>query len=262
MGRPRQADLRREVTNMAEIKNLDALHRTVRSAAEAYCGRVLTLLGPRVKGIAAYGSATGPDFLPGRSNVNLALVVDSLRADALRPLLGMVKWGAKKRIVPPLVVTPEYLEASLDVFPIEYLEIAQTQAVLVGDDFFGGLPISGEHLRLECEARLRAACLRTRQAYLEIGLARRGPERVLHASVTSIVPVLRGVLKLKGAAVPGSKVGIVEAAGQLLGADLGILVAVLRDRAGDEKIQGRDSHTVLAEYLDALEAMTGRLDRA
>jgi hypothetical protein len=256
MGRPRQADLRREVTNMAEIKNLDALHRTVRSAAEAYCGRVLTLLGPRVKGIAAYGSATGPDFLPGRSNVNLALVVDSLRADALRPLLGMVKWGAKKRIVPPLVVTPEYLEASLDVFPIEYHEIAQTQAVLVG------LPISGEHWRLECEARLRAACLRTRQAYLEIGLARRGPERVLHASVTSIVPVLRGVLKLKGAAVPGSKVGIVEAAGQLLGADLGILVAVLRDRAGDEKIQGRDSHTVLAEYLDALEAMTGRLDRA
>ncbi|MFZ1946460.1 MAG: hypothetical protein WAW06_02855 [bacterium] len=247
---------------MAEIKSLDALHPSVRSATEAYCGRILTLAGPRVKAISAYGSATGPDFLPGRSNVNLVLVLDSLRADALRPLLGVVKSGARKRIVPPLVVTPEYLEASLDVFPIEYLEIAQTQAVLVGDDFFGGLAISGEHLRLECESRLRVACLRTRQAYLEIGLARRGPEQVLHASATSIVPVLRAVLKLKGAEAPERKVGIVEAAGRLLGMDLGILVAVLRDKAGDEKILGRDSHRVLAEYLDALEALTGHLDRA
>jgi hypothetical protein len=247
---------------MADIKNLDALHSSVRLATEAYCGKLLTLAGSRVKGIAAYGSATGPDFLPGRSNVNLALVLDSLGAEALRPLLGLVKSGGKKRIVPPLVVTPEYLAASLDVFPVEYLEIAQTQAVLYGDDFFGGLEISGEHLRLECESHLRAACLRTRQAYLEIGLARRGPERVLHASVTSILPVLRAVLKLKAAAAPGRKVEIVEAAGRLLGADLAILVAVLKDKAGDEKIQGRDSHRVLAEYLDALEALSGYLDRA
>jgi hypothetical protein len=246
---------------MATFKNLAKMNASTRSDVEAYCVDLLAALGDKVKAISVYGSAAGPDFIPKRSNVNLVVVLDSLATDSLRPLLGVVRAGLKKRIVPPLMVSPDYLSSARDVFPIEMLEIRDSHVVIYGEDFFAGLEVSRDNLRLECESQLRGAALRTRQAYLEMGLAKRGPERVLHASVTSLIPVFRAMLRLSGASVPRSKLEVVEALASTLGIDTGVFAAVLRDKAGDERIDGSDSHQVLARVVDAIEAVTARLDR-
>ena len=245
---------------MATLKNLAKLNASTRADVESYCGQVLAALGSKVRAISAYGSAVGPDFIPKRSNVNLVVVMDRLDTDSLRPLLGVVKAGLRKRIVAPLLVSPDYLAGARDVFPIEMIEIRDSHVVLYGDDFFEGLEVPRDQLRLQCEAQLRSAALRTRQAYLEMGLAKRGPERVLHASVTSLVPVFRAILRLKGLAAPRSKLEVVEALGSAIGVDTGVFAAVLRDKAGDERIEGSDSHRVLAQVVDAIEAVTARLD--
>jgi hypothetical protein len=245
---------------MASLKNLTVLDASIRSDVESCCDKMLAALGEKIKAIAVYGSATGPDFIPKRSNLNLLAVLESLEADSLRPLLEVVKWGLTRRIVPPLLVTPEYIKAALDVFPIELLDIRDTQVVVYGDDFFADLPISRDHLRLECESQLRAAALRTRQAYLELGLAKGGPERVLHASVTSLIPVFRAILRLKGLDVPRPKLQVIEALASALSFDTGVFAAVLHDKAGDERIGGKDSHVVLAKYVDAVAALTKLVD--
>jgi hypothetical protein len=247
---------------MATFKNLAKLNASTRSDVEAYCGEILGTLGERVRAISVYGSAAGPDFIPKRSNVNLVVVLERLGTDSLEPLLAIVKAGLRKRIVPPLLVSPDYLAGARDVFPIELLEIRDSHVVIYGEDLFEGLEVSRDHLRLECESQLRAAALRTRQAYLEMGLARRGPERVLHASVTSLIPVFRAMLRLKGASVPRSKLEVVEALASAFGVDTAVFAAVLRDKAGDERIEGSDSHRVLARVVDAIEAVTACLDQA
>lgn len=244
---------------MNGLKNLEALHSSIRAKVEDYCGRMISALGPRLRGFAVYGSATGADFIPGRSNINTIAVLDKLDSGALRAILGVVKGGRRKGFVPPLLVSAEYVKASADVFPMEYCEIKDTEVVVYGEDIFSSLDVSHDNLRLECESQLRAAALRTRQAYLEIGLARRGTERILHASVTSLVPAFKAILRLKGEEIPARKVDVATAAGRALGVDTSIFVSVLRDKSGDEKIEGKDCHAILGEFVDAIEAVAARL---
>lgn len=243
------------------LKNLEKLHRSVRSDVEQYAHRLISTLGDGIKSIAVYGSSTGEDYVVGRSNVNLVVVVETLTAATLASLLKVVESGRRRRIVPPLLVTPDYLKASADVFPIEYLEIRDSQVVIFGDDFFTGIQTSRENLRLECESQLRAAVLRTRQAYLELGGRKRGAEQVLHASVTALVPVFRAMLRLKGGEPPRSKVGVVQAMGAAFGINSETFAAILRDKAGDEKIDGKAAITVLGTYIDEVDALARRLDQ-
>jgi hypothetical protein len=241
-------------------KNLERLHESVRADVKAYCDRLAGVLGPNLKAISAYGSATGPDFIPGKSDVNLVVVVGETGADVLTSLLDTVKWGKKRRFVAPLLLTPAYIESSLDVFPIEFMEIRESHALLIGEDFFGALETKPLETRLECESQLKAAVLRTRQAYLEIGLAKRGAEEVLHASLTSLIPVMRAMLRLKGEAVPRMKLDVLKAVGRVFGVDSRRLESILKDKAGDEKIGGSHAHEVLGGYIEDIKRLAAAVD--
>jgi hypothetical protein len=241
-------------------KNLERLHDSIRLDVKAYCDKLAEVLGANLRAISVYGSATGTDFIPGKSDVNLVVVVEQIGEPVLTSLLDTVKWGKKKRIAPPLLLTPGYIASSLDVFPIEFVEIRESQALLMGEDFFGALEAKPVEMRLECESQLKAAALRTRQAYLEIGTTKRGAETVLHASLTSLIPVMRAMLRLKGEAVPRGKPDVLRAVGRVFGADSGLLESILKDKAGDEMIGGRQAHEVLASYVEDIEKLAAVID--
>jgi len=240
--------------------NLERLHESIRPDVVAFCERLAAVLGANLKAIAVYGSATGPDFVPGKSDVNLVVVVGETGEQVLTSLLDAVRWGRKRRIAPPLLLTPAYIQSSLDVFPIEFVEIRESQALLAGEDFFGALEPKPLEMRLECESQLKAAALRTRQAHLEIGSTRHGAEEVLHASLTSLIPVMRAMLRLRGEAVPLRKSDVLRAVGRVFGVDSGRLEAILRDKAGDEKIDGREARKVLAAYVEDIERLAGAIE--
>lgn len=246
---------------MTTLKNLDGIHASARANVEAYVLRLISTLGAAVRSVAIYGSATGPDYLPKKSNVNVVVVVDTLTHEMLAGLVHTVEIGKKQRIVPPLLVTPDYIKTSLDVFPMEFLEIKDTEVVVYGEDAFQGLEISRANLRLECESQLKGAMLRTRQAYLELGGRKRGAEQVLHASLTALVPVFRTMLRLKGAEPPRGKAETIRALGEAFGVETSIFMAVLRDKSGDEKISGADSLQVLGKYVDYIEVLAEKLDQ-
>jgi hypothetical protein len=246
---------------MMNLENLEKLHASVRSDVEVYARNLGSALGAAVKSIAVYGSSTGADYLVGKSNVNIVVVVDGLTAETLARILKVVEAGKRRRIVPPLLVTPDYVKSSADVFPIEYLEIRDSQVVIYGEDFFSGVETTRDNLRLECESQLRAAVLRTRQAYLELGGKKRGAEQVLHASVSSLVPVFRAMLRLKGEEPPRGKLGVIQAMGEAFGIQTETFTAIVRDRSGDEKIGGKDAVHVLGAYIDEVEAIVRRLDQ-
>jgi hypothetical protein len=242
------------------LKNLDRIHEKARAHLEDYVAGLDTELGPDLKGVSIYGSATGPDFIPGKSNINLAVVLAGLDEGVLAELLDVVRWGMGKRIVAPLALTPEYIRASLDVFPIEFVEIRDSHVVIAGEDFFSSLQVEDRDLRLECESQLKAAVLRTRQAYLEIGWKKKGAEAVLSASLTSLIPVFRAMLRLKGAESPRARADVIEALGSVFGVKTATFMAILRDRAGDERIDGRQAHAVLARYIDEIASLAERAD--
>jgi hypothetical protein len=242
------------------LQNLEQVHERARAHLDDYVAGLDTELGSNLKAVSIYGSATGPDYVPGKSNINLAVVLGLINGQALTSLLDVVKWGMGKRIVPPLMLTPDYIMASLDVFPIEFLEIKDSHVVIMGEDFFSSLEVDHKHLRLECESQLKAAVLRTRQAYLEIGWRKKGAEEVLTTSLTSLIPVFRALLRLKGIAPPRPKAEVVASLGSTFDVATATFMAILRDRAGDERIGGEEAHAVLARYIEEIAGLAGRVD--
>ena len=243
------------------LKNMEKLDASVRPMVGTYCEELISKLGQAVKSISAYGSATGPDFVTGKSDVNLTVVLDTLNHGLMGSILETVQWGMKKKIAPPLLLTPAYIASSLDVFPIEFFEIRDSQVVLYGEDQLASLEIKPEDVRLECESQLKGALLRTRQAYLEVGLKRKGAEQVLHTSLTSLIPVFRAMLRLKGIEVPGLKLDVVRQMGEAFGIDTSTFVAILHDKAGDEKIGGQEAHRVLGQYVEDLQNLCDKVDQ-
>jgi hypothetical protein len=156
----------------------------------------------------------------------------------------------------PLMMTPQYIAASCDTFPLELLEIQQQHTVLLGQDHFAGLRFEPAHVRLQCERELKSALLQLRQGllaaagnYKQLGpLCRHEAERATR--------VLRGVLHLGGRESPPLASEIVAQAAARTGQPLdglGTVVEVARyvDFATFERLY--QDLAALSEYVDRLD---------
>lgn len=242
------------------ISNLDKINPKVRPKVEEYCRRLIDACGERIKSICLYGSVTGPDYAHGKSNVNILVIVDRIDQHLLDSLHRVAIWGRKHAIVAPLVLTRHYIERSIDTFPIEFLEIKQSAVVVYGETYFDDLVFESQNIRHECEFQARSALLRFQQAYLEIGRDRKGIERLLHTSINSLIPLLRAMMRVKGIEPPKSKIDLVRMIADVFGIETGVLVEILRDKAGDEKIGSKRACEIVADYLKALESIVSKID--
>ena len=99
-------------------------------------------------------------------------------------------------IAAPLIMTPEYIDASVDVFPLEFIEIQQRHFCVFGPDHFEGLSFDHTHVRLQCERELKTLLISMRQALLSAA----GHEKLfktIEADVADrLMRTLRGLLWL------------------------------------------------------------------
>jgi hypothetical protein len=65
----------------------------------------------------------------------------------LKFLAPLGKKFGRKRIAAPLIMTPEYIDTSLDVFPIEFFNIQQLHLTVYGDDIW--LDLNNKKIRPE-----------------------------------------------------------------------------------------------------------------
>lgn len=246
---------------MAELVNLEKLPEEVRDRVVPYCKELIELQGDNLLGIAVYGSATGRDFVPKRSNINLLVILKQLGARELQSSLNLVNRGIKKGIVAPLFLTREYIDSSLDSFPIEFSEMRDTQVPIYGEDSLAELRIDREDIRLQCERELKGKLTRLRQAYLEIGLKARGIETLLKESLSSLIPIFRNMLRLKGEEPPQRKEEVISSFASEFGVDRDVFLAVLKDKQGDERIGKEMAEDFFGKYVEAVEKLSTVVDQ-
>ena len=245
---------------MNKLVNLESLPQKVKKIVEPYCSGMLKLHGDNLESIVVYGSSTGKDFVPGRSNINLLLIFRKLELGDLKLSLKLVAKGRKNGIIAPLFLGEKHVETSTDVFPIEFLEMKENHLVIYGHDMLENLEIAGDNIRLQCEQQVKGKLIRLRQAYLEIGLKRKGVEALLIESLTSLIPTFRNMLRLKGREVPLEKDKVVNRTADEFGVDGEIFLDILRDKKGDEKIGGMDADEFLGKYLEEIRKLAIAVD--
>lgn len=186
---------------MDENKNilkLNSLHVQVREPVKAFAEKLIQELGGNLQSITLVGSSLTEDFKPGQSDINTVIVLGERTLDSLNTIAGLAKPMRKKKISAPLLMTPSYIERSLDVFGIEFLDFQMTHKTVFGNDPFAMLSFDKKDVRLQCERELKAMLIRLRQGYIAAAANKKLVRDILISASKGLVPLLRSMLWLKG----------------------------------------------------------------
>lgn len=136
-------------------------------------------------------------ILYGPDEAHLIIVARDLEPETLRALGAPSRWWLDRAGVWPRLLTPALIRNSLDVFPIEMLELSQRRRVLHGRDPFVDLHVAPAALRMQCEREIREKLMRLREAYVEHH-DERALRGLLAASLATFTRIFRACLVLLG----------------------------------------------------------------
>lgn len=198
----------------------ELLHPGMHDAMRRYCGLVEQVAGGNLAGLTVFGAVLSPGFDAAVMSAASVVVLNEIDLRLVRrlgeegPKLGGMGIGA------PLMMTPGYIVASLDTFPLEMLEIYQRHATLSGKDYFADLSFKDTDMRLQCEREFKRLLIQLRQGLLTAA----GRDDVLAQVGTAIgsdlLRALRGLLWLKGEKQPQPRDAVIQAAERLTGGSL------------------------------------------
>jgi hypothetical protein len=225
----------------------------------AFVDDVRDALGDTLVNVTLYGSATGEDWVPARSNVNTMLVVRAVSSAVLEALSGLMPAWRRRRFAPPLLVDEEFLERSRDAFPIEYDDIHRAHRVLYGPDVVAAITVERAQLRRQCEEEARGKLLRLRAAYLDAAGRPAELEHLLLESLKTFLVILRHVVHLRGNPVPHGYADVLAAGERLLG-PLPAFRRVLEHRRGTGSLPRGEWRAEFRRYLADVERVVAAVD--
>lgn len=198
------------------------------------------LYGSDLVAVFLYGSAVTGEHVPGRSDINVAVLLAEVTAAALRKASGKLRGWARQGFATPVFFDVEFLRDALDVFPIELLDMQERHRMLSGPDVLAGLQIDAGALRRQCEQELRGTLLKLRQAYLESSPSPKDLQIVLTAAASGLVVLARTLLHLARADESGGT----EAVFRRVETQFGVRVAHLRKawqlKRGEARVTGSE----------------------
>lgn len=175
---------------------IEGLSESIRKLLKSYVNDVVKAYGNKLEGVLLYGSAVRGEFMQGRSNLNILLVMSSYDLTVLKQYNGIHKRWSKEQVVVPLFLTAADVQSSASVFPLEYQDIHDCHRLLWGQDPFVGLHIDTRHLAMEVLQGLRGNLLRLRQRLVEGRSTEEAISILLSLSITGLLPALRGLQRL------------------------------------------------------------------
>ena len=206
------------------------------------------------------GSALTEDFDPKTSDINSVIVLKKMDLTFLEHLAPLGKKYNKHKVSAPLIMTPKYIEESLDVFPIEFLNIQLLHHAVYGEDIFSDLKIKRQDLRHQCEREIKVRLIGLRQGYL----ASMGDRRLLTDTfvntISGYIPLFRGIILLLGHETPiGNDAALSELA-KATGVNTDVFVSVLKEKKQRVKLTIEQLNTIFEDYYSALEKLGGIVD--
>jgi predicted nucleotidyltransferase len=206
------------------------MHETVERVVTPFLAAADAALGAGYSAL-LYGSSARGDYLPGRSNINLMLVLDDASPERLRALAPAFAAWRRTAAEPPLLISRAEWARATDVFPIEITDMRTGYKVLRGADPLASAQVDRHDLRQALERELRGKLLRLRQGYAAAAGDTKRLGELASGSVATILVLLRSLLTLAGRPVPASPASLATEAASLLGVAAGALTTPV-DRRG------------------------------
>ena len=204
------------------------------------------------------GSAVISDYNEKLSDINSVVVLHNMDLQFIKFLAPLGKKYGKKKIAAPLVMTPEYIDRSLDAFPIEFLDFKRLHKTVYGHDLLKDLQITTPNLRLQCEREIKTKLIGLRQEYLSSLGRKKLIAAVLVRSFTGSMALFRAMITLLGKEPPVPRAEVIRMLGSATGIDIGIFEKLLMLKADLLNPSEQELASFFERYYNALEA-TGKI---
>lgn len=214
--------------------------------------------GDALRSVVLYGSAAagGAEHVAKRSDFNVLIIVDHVPLDRLRELSAVTRAWREAGNHPPMTFTEREWRESSDIFAMEYADILERNKVLYGNLPFEGISVDRNDLRLQVEREAMGVLLRLRGGVLLAGNDSGEQINLMTASLSTLMVVFRGLLRLAGRTPPHGHAEIAREVGALTGIDATPFEAVSQQIRDSKAIPKERAQAVLGAYLTAMKAVT------
>lgn len=211
--------------------------------------------------IILFGSGARGEYILKRSDLNFLIVLkDNTPSELAKCQKQLGKWR-KRNVATPLFLTEEYIRASLDTFPIEFLEIRSAYKLVNGKDVLAGLEFSKANLRLQCERELKGKLLHLRHAFLESrGRARLLPGLV-SGSIAAFAPIFRALLYISGVEPSRKRADLLRQVCENFGLNFSLFNDLLMIGRKEKKISKSGLNYLFDKYVEEIDKLSGIVDR-
>ena len=218
------------------------------------------LFGDDLVSIILYGSASGQDFQPGASDINLMVALTEDGIEQIDHAFGVVTKWRKRGLAVPLFLTETYVRSSLDVFPIEYLGFQRNHVQVFGKEILNDLEFKPEFLRLQCEREIKGKLLLLREAFMESGGKAKALKAVIKEALPALIAIFEALLHLREAALPSTRREIIRAAAAAFAIEVGVFEAILDIREGRSGLRDEEVVALFKGCLKEMRKLANRID--
>jgi len=218
------------------------------------------IFGEDLLSIVLYGSAARGEYVPKKSDINFVVVLTDGGIERFHEAAGLVSNWKKRNVSIPLFLTREFINDSLDSFPIEFLNITSHYSVVYGVNPFEDIEISKDDLRLQLEHEMKGKLLNLRQAYFQAAGNAKMAAMLIHDSFGTFLSLFPAVLYIKNDTISKSTTENLKRISVLFKLDVAIMERLYRIKKGLEKPGKSESVDLLRQYISQIRSLAVQTD--
>ena len=219
------------------------------------------LLGDKLYSITLYGSAaTGVEYQPEASDLNVLIVLGEISPDVLQGVRGVLQRYRRLPLEPVLLAQTQLAQLP-QRYPLEAWEIQESRKVLHGADIAADWTVDLGDLARQLQSELLGKVVALRSLYLEMGSnARvRDLEEALSGLIAPYRALMRALLRLLGHNPPPREfLEVITQLEERYGFDLRGLRDAYQVRLGTKRLLRDELVQLLAKTLQEAEALAER----
>jgi len=213
---------------------------------------ILSSYQDKIHSITIVGSALTDDFDPKKSDINSVFVLTKMDLKFLELLAPLGKKYGKKSVA---AMTSEYITNSLDVFPLEFLNIKLLHKTIYGEDLFQGLEMNRSDLRLQCERELKVRMIGLRQGYISSLGDRKVLTNMFIDSFSGYIPLFRGIILILGKEPPLRNDDVLKILEEVSGVNTSVFRLVSKQKKQKTRLTIEQLNTIFEDYYAAIEKL-------
>ncbi|MCX7982381.1 MAG: hypothetical protein N2572_05680 [Syntrophales bacterium] len=229
--------------------------------SQRFLSDLKSIFGQDLESVVLYGSGAREDYIPGRSDLNYLVSLSSHGLEKLEEVWSYIKRWRRAAIALPLFVTRDFVRSSVDVFPIEFLNMSIHYRLIYGLDVLADIEINRNHLRLQLEREFRGKLLHLREGFVSSQGKEGELKNLISLSISAFVSLFVGLLYLKGMSIPAKRRDIIASFEQTFDLKGDVLGRCLDIREGKTHIGRGKIVELYREYLAVIRNVCQIVDK-